>query len=152
MIFKKTLNQRSSYDTDVFFFFIFLRILFIMTFLDSYFYFFNSRKLFLWTLISDVSQETAINANDIVSTLQALGMLKYWKGKHLVLKRQVFAFFPEVEMWMSVLENLCFAGCSKYLYAKEWDVTVLLKIFNCITSWWYVFRIHSKQTNICFIL
>jgi len=36
-----------------------------------------------------VSQETAINANDIVSTLQALGMLKYWKGKHLVLKRQV---------------------------------------------------------------
>ena len=38
---------------------------------------------------SDLSQETAINANDIVSTLQALGMLKYWKGKHLVLKRQV---------------------------------------------------------------
>lgn len=41
----------------------------------------------------DVSQETAINANDIVSTLQALGMLKYWKGKHLVLKRQVILFF-----------------------------------------------------------
>ncbi|KAI8737857.1 histone acetyltransferase KAT7 isoform X1 [Biomphalaria glabrata] len=38
--------------------------------------------------IKDVSQETAINANDIVSTLQALGMLKYWKGKHLVLKKQ----------------------------------------------------------------
>lgn len=40
-----------------------------------------------------MSQETAINANDIVSTLQALGMLKYWKGKHLVLKRQVILFF-----------------------------------------------------------
>ena len=39
--------------------------------------------------LTDVSQETAINANDIVSTLQSLGMLKYWKGKHLVLKRQV---------------------------------------------------------------
>ncbi|ESO81950.1 hypothetical protein LOTGIDRAFT_135618, partial [Lottia gigantea] len=38
--------------------------------------------------IKDVSQETAINANDIVSTLQALGMLKYWKGKHLVLRRK----------------------------------------------------------------
>jgi len=38
--------------------------------------------------IKDVSTETAINANDIVSTLQALGMLKYWKGKHLVLKKQ----------------------------------------------------------------
>jgi len=40
-------------------------------------------------IISDVSTETAINANDIVSTLQALGMLKYWKGKHLILRRQV---------------------------------------------------------------
>ena len=40
-------------------------------------------------LFTDLSQETAINANDVVSTLQALGMLKYWKGKHLVLKRQV---------------------------------------------------------------
>ena len=39
--------------------------------------------------VTDLSQETAINANDIVSTLQALGMLKYWKGKHLVLKKQV---------------------------------------------------------------
>lgn len=48
---------------------------------------------YLMLNIVDVSQETAINANDIVSTLQALGMLKYWKGKHLVLKRQVFLFF-----------------------------------------------------------
>uniref|UniRef100_A0A3Q1EM78 Histone acetyltransferase n=1 Tax=Acanthochromis polyacanthus TaxID=80966 RepID=A0A3Q1EM78_9TELE len=33
-------------------------------------------------------QETAVNPVDIVSTLQSLQMLKYWKGKHLVLKRQ----------------------------------------------------------------
>ncbi|XP_076367118.1 histone acetyltransferase KAT7-like isoform X3 [Tachypleus tridentatus] len=38
--------------------------------------------------IKDISQDTAINAYDIVSTLQALGMLKYWKGRHLVLKKQ----------------------------------------------------------------
>ncbi len=38
--------------------------------------------------IKDISQETAINPYDIVSTLQSLSMLKYWKGKHLVLKRQ----------------------------------------------------------------
>ncbi|XP_061447234.1 histone acetyltransferase KAT7 isoform X3 [Rhineura floridana] len=38
--------------------------------------------------IKEISQETAINPVDIVSTLQALQMLKYWKGKHLVLKRQ----------------------------------------------------------------
>ena len=39
--------------------------------------------------VSEISQETAVNPVDIVSTLQALQMLKYWKGKHLVLKRQV---------------------------------------------------------------
>ncbi|KAL1139255.1 hypothetical protein AAG570_006241, partial [Ranatra chinensis] len=38
--------------------------------------------------IKDMSQEMAINAYDIVSTLQALGMMKYWKGKHIVLKKQ----------------------------------------------------------------
>uniref|UniRef100_S4RP37 Histone acetyltransferase n=1 Tax=Petromyzon marinus TaxID=7757 RepID=S4RP37_PETMA len=38
--------------------------------------------------IKEISQETAINPADIVSTLQYLQMLKYWKGKHLVLKRQ----------------------------------------------------------------
>ncbi|KAK1877540.1 Histone acetyltransferase KAT7 [Dissostichus eleginoides] len=36
----------------------------------------------------EISQETAVNPVDIVSTLQSLQMLKYWKGKHLVLKRQ----------------------------------------------------------------
>ncbi|XP_064470837.1 histone acetyltransferase KAT7-like isoform X2 [Ornithodoros turicata] len=39
--------------------------------------------------IKDLSQETAISAYDIVSTLQSLGMLKYWKGKHLVLRNQL---------------------------------------------------------------
>ncbi|XP_029945873.1 histone acetyltransferase KAT7-like isoform X4 [Salarias fasciatus] len=38
--------------------------------------------------IKEISQETAVNPVDIVSTLQSLQMLKYWKGKHLVLKRQ----------------------------------------------------------------
>lgn len=38
---------------------------------------------------TEISQETAVNPVDIVSTLQSLQMLKYWKGKHLVLKRQV---------------------------------------------------------------
>ncbi|XP_055123604.1 histone acetyltransferase KAT7-like [Symphalangus syndactylus] len=38
--------------------------------------------------IKEISQETAMNAVDIVSTLQALQILKYCKGKHLVLKRQ----------------------------------------------------------------
>ncbi|XP_074511229.1 histone acetyltransferase KAT7-like isoform X1 [Sebastes fasciatus] len=38
--------------------------------------------------IKEISQETAVNPVDIVSTLQSLQMLKYWKGKHLVLKKQ----------------------------------------------------------------
>lgn len=39
-----------------------------------------------------MSQELAINSYDIVSTLQALGMMKYWKGKHIILKKQVTHF------------------------------------------------------------
>lgn len=38
--------------------------------------------------IKDISQETGVNAYDIISTLQAMGMLKYWKGRHLILTRQ----------------------------------------------------------------
>ncbi|RZF44453.1 hypothetical protein LSTR_LSTR002226 [Laodelphax striatellus] len=38
--------------------------------------------------VKDISQEMAINSYDIVSTLQALGMMKYWKGKHIILKKQ----------------------------------------------------------------
>ena len=32
-----------------------------------------------------MSQQTGINSNDIVSTLQLMGLLKYWKGHHLIL-------------------------------------------------------------------
>ncbi|KAG8328012.1 hypothetical protein J6590_006190 [Homalodisca vitripennis] len=39
--------------------------------------------------VKDISQDMAINSYDIVSTLQALGMMKYWKGKHIILKKQV---------------------------------------------------------------
>lgn len=42
-------------------------------------------------LLSDISKEMAIDSYDIVSTLQALGMMKYWKGKHIILKKQVRA-------------------------------------------------------------
>lgn len=51
----------------------------------------------LWS--TEISQETAVNPVDIVSTLQSLQMLKYWKGKHLVLKRQV-RYWPVI-LWDS---------------------------------------------------
>jgi histone acetyltransferase MYST2 len=45
----------------------------------------------MFFFFADISQEMAINSYDIVSTLQALGMMKYWKGKHIILKKQVSA-------------------------------------------------------------
>eukprot|EP00126_Sphaerothecum_destruens_P009175 Sdes_comp20453_c0_seq1m14657 len=36
--------------------------------------------------IKEMSIVTSIQAADIISTLQALGLVKYWKGKHIVLK------------------------------------------------------------------
>lgn len=49
----------------------------------------DSSSVSLTFMFTEISQETAVNPVDIVSTLQSLQMLKYWKGKHLVLKRQV---------------------------------------------------------------
>ena len=40
-------------------------------------------------LCVDISQETALHPSDIVSTLQYLGILKYWKGKHVILRATV---------------------------------------------------------------
>jgi len=41
--------------------------------------------------IARLSQETGINSYDIISTLQSLGMVKYWRGKHVLVTQ------PEVE-------------------------------------------------------
>lgn len=38
--------------------------------------------------IKEVGMETGLNSDDIVSTLQYYGLLKYWKGKHIILKRK----------------------------------------------------------------
>ncbi|GBO98372.1 hypothetical protein EVAR_36_1 [Eumeta japonica] len=38
--------------------------------------------------IRDLSKDLAIASCDIVSTLQERGLMKYWKGKHIVLKKQ----------------------------------------------------------------
>ncbi|KAI8422781.1 hypothetical protein MSG28_006526 [Choristoneura fumiferana] len=39
--------------------------------------------------IRDLSKDLAIASSDIVSTLQERGLMKYWKGKHIVLKKQL---------------------------------------------------------------
>lgn len=49
----------------------------------------SANKLSLLTL--ELSQESGIKCDDLVSTLQYYGMLKYWKGKHIVLKKKVWA-------------------------------------------------------------
>lgn len=36
--------------------------------------------------IREISQATAIQPYDIVSTLQVLGVIKYWKGQHVIMK------------------------------------------------------------------
>lgn len=38
--------------------------------------------------IKNFSEEMGINSYDIVSTLQYLGMIKYWKGQHVILKKE----------------------------------------------------------------
>jgi hypothetical protein len=38
--------------------------------------------------IKDTSLETGILSNDIISTFQYIGLIKYWKGKHVILKNK----------------------------------------------------------------
>ncbi len=38
--------------------------------------------------IKNFSEENGINSYDIVSTLQYLGMIKYWRGQHVILKKE----------------------------------------------------------------
>ena len=45
----------------------------------------------LLSICLDISQETALHPSDIISTLQYLGILKYWKGKHVILRATVSA-------------------------------------------------------------
>ena len=44
-------------------------------------------------LVKDVAAETGILTNDIISTLQYIGLVKYWKGKHVILKDLVSIYF-----------------------------------------------------------
>ena len=37
---------------------------------------------------NDFIHNSGIQSNDIVSTLQFLGMIKYWRGKHVILKKE----------------------------------------------------------------
>ena len=39
--------------------------------------------------IKDLSNETAILPNDIISTFQFIGLIKYWRGKHVIIKNRV---------------------------------------------------------------
>lgn len=34
--------------------------------------------------IKDISVLTAIKPDDIITTLQSMGLIKYWKGQHLI--------------------------------------------------------------------
>ena len=47
------------------------------------------KRVCRFLLCVDISQETALHPSDIVSTLQYLGILKYWKGKHVILRATV---------------------------------------------------------------
>mmetsp|Transcript_14382 Transcript_14382/g.14583 ORF Transcript_14382/g.14583 Transcript_14382/m.14583 type:complete len:105 (-) Transcript_14382:309-623(-) len=45
--------------------------------------------------IRDISSYTAIKVEDIISTLQSLDMIRYWKGQHVVYVRN-----PSVEEYI----------------------------------------------------
>lgn len=79
--------------------------------------------LFPFTGCTEISQETAVNPVDIVSTLQSLQMLKYWKGKHLVLKRQV----GRQVNWIEKTVKIAFFGLEQTI-TRGHEVTEMILI------------------------
>lgn len=67
----------------------------------------------------------AINSYDIVSTLQALGMMKYWKGKHIILKKQVSRkrerrnYYYNIEMGDYIVNDEHLQPLSEYLFWRD---------------------------------
>lgn len=61
----------------------------------------------------------AINSYDIVSTLQALGMMKYWKGKHIILKKQVRHHSADFRNFDVVMLHVI---CLNHPYRKDRDI------------------------------
>ena len=39
--------------------------------------------------LPELSQERGLTCDDIISTLQYYSLLKYWKGKHIIIRRKV---------------------------------------------------------------
>ncbi|KAJ0175814.1 hypothetical protein K1T71_008973 [Dendrolimus kikuchii] len=64
--------------------------------------------------IRDLSKDLAIASSDIVSTLQERGLMKYWKGKHIVLKKQ--------EVLEEVSRRAARARCVDPLCLRWWSV------------------------------
>lgn len=78
-------------------------------------------------------QEMAINSYDIVSTLQALGMMKYWKGKHIILKKQVRSIsqFNIVCLCAYASKILKCAKFTCYLFKSSAGIRITQDVSTC---------------------
>lgn len=57
-------------------------------------------------LPTELSKQSGINADDLVSTMQRLGILKYCKGQHLVVRDEVCTAYIVV-LWLIIQYRNC---------------------------------------------
>ena len=90
----------------------------------------SPHSLFLFPSLPELSQERGLTCDDIISTLQYYSLLKYWKGKHIIIRRKVrlpehrrgtkvffhktiqWNPFYDVILWVSAVE-----GCPLSVYS-----------------------------------
>ncbi|EDV26204.1 uncharacterized protein TRIADDRAFT_23790, partial [Trichoplax adhaerens] len=66
--------------------------------------------------LKEISQDTAVHTSDLISTLQSLDMLKYWKGMHLIhIKEDLMKEFSK--------KNRCRPGIAIDPTALKWSTT-----------------------------
>ena len=98
-----------------------------------------------------MSQKTSIMSNDLISTMQYLGILKYWKGKHVITVQQVGKFIIIYSSSLFIVPLFCsICEISSHLHFKQCGIKeVEVIIFFILVCRSKDFSICDPQSYIC---
>ncbi|RNA15040.1 histone acetyltransferase KAT7 isoform X5, partial [Brachionus plicatilis] len=67
--------------------------------------------------VKEITAETGILTNDLISTLQYIGLIKYWKGKHVILKDvdYIQRYVEKKNLYSRDMDEVCLKW-SPYVY------------------------------------
>ncbi|UYV82838.1 KAT8 [Cordylochernes scorpioides] len=96
--------------------------------------------------IKDLSQMTSITTQDIISTLQSLNMIKYWKGQHVlcVSPKTVEEHLKSNQFRKPKL--IVDTSCLQWIPPPKQPKMNFVKLARCLSKW-PSFQLHSQLTR-----